>query len=137
MPRTDKLKPEYLDLRLPGRAVAQLRKWGAHLGMSAEGMARMVLLMRVHEMTGDDATLDVDEVPEHADDGAQSLALWRSRLQSIGVTSDELPAPVAVNGETRIYHVNSFTWPQGAVPTWEYGHVTSDGQVGASKAVDG
>lgn len=134
MATPNRLKPEFLDLRLPGRAVALLRAWGARLGMSAEGMARMLLLMRVHELLGDDLP---DVAPEHAqDEEAQSLALWTSRLQSIGLTSDELPAPVAVNGETRIYHVNSFAWPEGSVPAWPYAHVTADGQIGASKAAD-
>lgn len=136
MATPDRLKPEFLDLRLPGRAVALLRAWGARLGMSAEGMARMLLLMRVHELLGDEMP-DVAPGEPAQDEEAQSLALWTSRLQSIGLTSDELPAPVAVNGETRTYHVNSFVWPEGGTPTWEYAHVTAGGQLVASKAADG
>lgn len=128
-------KAAWLDLRVPGRAHAALKRWGARLGVSPEGMARMLLLMRVHELLGD----AVDDVPEDTlqiDEGTRSMALWKARLESIGLTSDQLPAPVGINGDTRIYHADTFAWPEGATPTFAFAHVTGDGKVGVSKQAD-
>lgn len=131
-------KAAWVDLRLPGKAHAQIKAWGARLGVSAEGMARMLLLMRVHEMMGEDLTADdIAPQPEHDADGSASLAMWQARLNSIGLASDDLPAPCAVNGDTRIYKADDFTWPEGPTPLWGFAHVTANGEIGVSKRADG
>lgn len=129
---SNKVPAAWVDLRLPGRAHAQLKAWGARLGVSPEGMARMLLLMRMHELM-DERVPEQVPAQSHDENGSASLALWRTKLQSIGLSSDELPAPIAVNGETRIYHVDSFAWGEGGVPQWHYAHVTGGGEIGVSK----